>query len=792
MIMKKVLAIIIALSMMIPVGIAVNAEDTAFVPMYVQDFNDFISSIDNQTVTTDPDSTNKFLRIGNTNSWLQINDIGEYSCDESFSMSFKVRFTNPTGMTWANGYFTLQMLDDSSEVFSFLIAPGSPVARYNQPGAATNQMLKKNSSTSMFTSCDTTKWYEIVVTVNSNKLNVTFDGIPAMLGGYSGSDAMEGTLPSGATINSIKLAHRGNSYTNAITDLDAITFSQSVTYDASALTGGFVPEVIYPEEGGTAIKLDGTVTTFLNQQVKFSLYDETDTLVKENFATASVKKAVDGSGTFTLEEATLPAEVAAKGNYKIVMKQYIGSEAKGVDAEKELYIARAEDLLQLPADFSELPENLAEAEEIVEGYLPALLTAEELETLFPAEDSEEAAENLTFITKYFKNSNAAYADLPAVKTDFNNAKVILKINNATDNADVLSALNEGAYLDEFAEDKIFIDNQESFFTLFETKRTDSENQFLSISDVKNAVRFAYSLTALNAVERSGIKSIVESYNDVFGLDINNESIAEISEDDLYAVLYGKDYTDVETIQGDFNTKLAELVEKKEEIPEEDKESGSGSLTGGSSGSGGGGGGGSFSGGNKKPSITTDEPVPKPEIAPEEPKTTELTDIKGHWAEKEITVLEQKGIINGYDDNTFKPDNTLTRAEFVTMLIKIVSIDEVGENIFADIKEDEWYYNAAVKAASMGIVNGINGNFMPNENITREQLAVMIYRALGKNEKLNKADFADWNNVSEYAEEAISYLTANGIMSGYPDSTVRPQGSTTRAEAAKLLYMAFSY
>ena len=165
---------------------------------------------------------------------------------------------------------------------------------------------------------------------------------------------------------------------------------------------------------------------------------------------------------------------------------------------------------------------------------------------------------------------------------------------------------------------------------------------------------------------------------------------------------------------------------------------------------------------------------------------ELSDIAGHWAEASIKELVGLGAISGYPDGTFKPDRNITRAEFVTALVKAFTFEVRGGETFADTAE-HWAKDYIAAAAANGIAGGFDDNtFRPEEPITREQMAAMIVRAAKIPSAAGKPSFNDSGSISPWAGEVVVAATENGIIKGYPDNTFRPQGSATRAEAAVVI------
>lgn len=169
----------------------------------------------------------------------------------------------------------------------------------------------------------------------------------------------------------------------------------------------------------------------------------------------------------------------------------------------------------------------------------------------------------------------------------------------------------------------------------------------------------------------------------------------------------------------------------------------------------------------------------------------FTDINGHWAENAINKISAAGIINGFGDNTFRPDRTVTRAEFTKMIISAVEKKKTlpnGENIlFSDVSPQSWYSVYIKKALAAEIIQGFDGCFLPEETITREDAAVIMYRCirlLGKNSDAADLNYLDANDISEYAEEAVSGLTSCGILKG-AGNMFFPKKGMTRAEVAEM-------
>jgi hypothetical protein len=160
----------------------------------------------------------------------------------------------------------------------------------------------------------------------------------------------------------------------------------------------------------------------------------------------------------------------------------------------------------------------------------------------------------------------------------------------------------------------------------------------------------------------------------------------------------------------------------------------------------------------------------------------LCDIDNHWANAAIQQLVAAGIIAGYPDNTFRPDHTVTRAEFALMIVKALDLQEGKGQAFADTA-DHWAHGYIAAAVAAGIVAGYNNEeFGPDDLITREQMAVMIGKAAGLETVAGELIFNDADTVSDWARGWIAAVTENKLMSGYPDNTFKPRDNAARAEA----------
>ena len=178
----------------------------------------------------------------------------------------------------------------------------------------------------------------------------------------------------------------------------------------------------------------------------------------------------------------------------------------------------------------------------------------------------------------------------------------------------------------------------------------------------------------------------------------------------------------------------------------------------------------------------------------------FTDIDNHWSKDAVMEMYSYGIVNGYEDSTYRPDNTVTRAEFAKMLYSAVVKEggiDAAENPFADV-QTAWYSIPIISLYNSGVISGTSENsFDPQADLTREQMVTMIVRCaqtydifdLIPDQSKNISDFSDADQISEYAQESFTYAYQAGIVSGTQNQLL-PSKVTSRAEVAQILYNCF--
>ena len=173
------------------------------------------------------------------------------------------------------------------------------------------------------------------------------------------------------------------------------------------------------------------------------------------------------------------------------------------------------------------------------------------------------------------------------------------------------------------------------------------------------------------------------------------------------------------------------------------------------------------------------------------------DLGNHaWAADAINSLADEGIIKGTTPNTFSPAANITRADFAILLVRAFKLTSENTENFADVAESDYFAAELAVARNTGLVNGIGENkFAPRANITRQDMMVIVYRALSAMEKIsaseNAPEASDFATVADYAKEAVSALVNAGLVNG-KNGLIAPKDNTTRAEVAVLLKRILDY
>ncbi|MCR4719506.1 MAG: S-layer homology domain-containing protein [Firmicutes bacterium] len=337
----------------------------------------------------------------------------------------------------------------------------------------------------------------------------------------------------------------------------------------------------------------------------------------------------------------------------------------------------------------------------------------------------------------------------------------LNANKVSDKEIVDHILADGQYdtVNSALKDKIKLSGLNNFIARI------NNQTYTNISGAESGIAKELILNAIcypKAETTSEIQTILENYNSILGLDLTKFNGLS-SENKGNAIRnFATQKPTLATMQSVLDSIVAPLLKSSEtQIP-----------------SGGGGGGGSFGGGSVGAFIGMQNGV--------------FNDVGGYsWAQEAITSLYSAGIISGYGNGNFAPQNNIKREEFVTIAVCAFYKDgDMGTYSFSDVSEYAWYYKNIAIAANYGIISGMGENlFGVGRNITRQDMAVILCRIAG--DRLKKPEnynvFSDDGDIANYAKEAVYALRAAGVINGVSTSEFAPKKNATRAETAVMVY-----
>ena len=301
----------------------------------------------------------------------------------------------------------------------------------------------------------------------------------------------------------------------------------------------------------------------------------------------------------------------------------------------------------------------------------------------------------------------------------------------------------------------------------------------------SAVRYAFQkntvLTALSrAVAWGDVKNILQTNAKLLNIDFKEVNGLK-SPSEVYRQLTEKEFMTFSEVKSAFD-KAVEQQKKKE------------ASSSGSTGGSGSGGGGSTGGkgiyvpiintaDNKQPTatqppISTATPAPEIEV---------FNDLSGFdWAKQDILELYDSGIISGTGNGYFEPSREVKREEFVKMIVSAFDLPLSAGGIFDDVQEGAWYAEYIGAAVNAGFTYGQGDIFGVGQPQSRQDVAVMVARALNLDNAEKEIDFTDCEEISDYAKSAVGALVDKKILTGYDDGTFRPLKALTRAEAAVII------
>lgn len=318
------------------------------------------------------------------------------------------------------------------------------------------------------------------------------------------------------------------------------------------------------------------------------------------------------------------------------------------------------------------------------------------------------------------------------------------------------------------------ENEEELFSY--VQRVKGESGFVSrtlshkiISDIDAVRAQLYAdamLTIIESHHYSEIRSILEKYPEKFGIDTAKlKKLNDTQNAKAYEEVKGK-YDSLSDVGTAFNKIISNMKASSS------SSGGSSSSSGGSSSS------------VKAPLKQAVPTAEKKDLI----IFNDIVSVP--WAEEAINFLAKKGIVNGKSEGIFDPDAYITRSEFIKMLVASTNISlTLDSSSFTDVYSTDWYAPYVVTAEKNGLIKGDENNkFNPYDYITRQDMATIIYRYLGLEGYTNGTlTFADADNISDYAKAAVACLASEKILNGMGNNMFMPKENATRAQSAVMLY-----
>ncbi len=375
------------------------------------------------------------------------------------------------------------------------------------------------------------------------------------------------------------------------------------------------------------------------------------------------------------------------------------------------------------------------------------------ELLLDAEDIDNYGELVSKMIVGREVESFAFSD--ELNVFINEAEVIYGIITAPD-GEVLDALiansNVFGINDEYKTK--YIDNLNENARVFAESKLRTETGYLTESFAEYFKDISALAYVAKAAKWQDIKdAVTDTYKDVINIDTTDID----NLDSIFKKMINYTYSSIDDIKTNF--------EKAKDEPA--------NTTSSKANNGGGGGTPAIGGSASVPAVSTE--------------TVSFSDIGGgHWAYEAVINLVKKQILSGYPDNSFRPLNNITRAEFVKIIVSAFGITGECELPFNDVSPDAWYTPYIEAAYSNGIISGVGGGrFAPDESISRQDACVIINRIMN-NKGTGILSFLDNEEISDYAKEAISALFEAGIIKGVGYNRFAPNDFIDRQSAAVLI------
>ncbi len=464
----------------------------------------------------------------------------------------------------------------------------------------------------------------------------------------------------------------------------------------------------------------------------------------------------------TTSESEYKFEVKYKESSGIYNARLVSSQT-GEKTDFKIMILSTTDMQKLYDDLNNAAtaDNSAEFNEIVNKNIAYLSSNAEAK---PVSDKK--------LNNYFEYIKLNKLDIAksAENVRIFNTFLIIEQLNSKELLNITSEIEKMYFKDENVKAEYQKITDEEITQKYFTEKI-SDRAIKSIDEFDLRFKEALILTATRYGNGYGeLKTIVKKYGNAIGITAK-------ASDDVYKKFIGNDYKDGTTFKKEYD----------KAISDSDNSSGKG--------------GGKSNGGsvlNSSLSGIECETDADTLTVETEKMHMPFDDIEGvDWASEAILALADKGIINGKAPNQFNPYDAITREEFVKILIGAMGYkpNDYLKNVFADADESDWFCKYINIAYDKGLVKGVGKDlFGVGENITREDMCVMLYNALKlKISNISdevKVPFKDSDEISDYAKTAVGVLSEYGAINGVSEDEFQPKGNATRAQAAKVIYLVY--
>ncbi|MCK9479637.1 MAG: S-layer homology domain-containing protein [Firmicutes bacterium] len=392
-------------------------------------------------------------------------------------------------------------------------------------------------------------------------------------------------------------------------------------------------------------------------------------------------------------------------------------------------------------------------------------------------DVYQRLEDKTFVHDALLQNKLNYINVYDIERVFNEATAVQDINESKSQGDIEGMIitHSSVLLPNVKEATAY--NDLSHKGLID-EHIFSGKDYHNVQQVRTVLRTALAISLINEAARTAVGQILVDYDDVLQLSAASYSKYTALKDKIpvYKAMTDQDFTSLRGVKEAFDTAV-----DAQHLKENQPAKGSASKTGSQA---------------AYPTISAQTENPPTEIPSHPPyEQPEFADIAGvPWAIEGIEYLASKGVINGVEENLFKPDDNITREQFIKMLILGLNLSVSAPDVtFQDVEKDAWYYPYIAAAYNLGITKGISDDdFGVGMNMSRQEMAVFIYRAaqiaqIQLSQSYEQAPFYDSEHIEPYAFEAVDKMRQAGIVNGVGDNRFAPKDYCSRAQVAKVIY-----